>query len=345
MLRLRSWPTICAALTTIACTASPPAGLHAVSGFAQGTTYSLQWTGGGTEAEVAAATGEELERIDALLSNYRPDSTLERFNAERSSEPAELPAELVTLLTLAKSVHAASHGCFDPTVRPLVRVWGFDRDAPAVPPPAAIEAARAVVGLDKLELLDSTHARKRHPGLEIDMASIGQGYTAGRLAELLERLGSTSYLAEIGGEVVARGTKPGDTPWRIGVEDPVSNSPAGPALRMPAGARTAVITSGSYRNYLEADGRRFGHIIDPRTGWPVEHALLSVTVVGGDAAAAAAWGTALLCLGPTEALAAAERENLAALLWVGDGSGPATLQISRTFATDRRDLLELPDPR
>jgi thiamine biosynthesis lipoprotein len=226
-----------------------------------------------------------------------------------------------------------------------VRAWGFDGDAPAVPPPAAIEAARVAVGLDKLELLDATHARKLHPGLEIDMASIGQGYTAGRLAELLERLGSTAYLAEIGGEVVTRGTKPGDAPWRIGVENPVSNGPAGPALRMPADARTAVITSGSYRNYLEADGRRFGHIIDPRTGWPVEHALLSVTVVGQDAATAAAWGTALLCLGAADALPTAERENVAALLWVGDGSEPATLQLSHAFATDWGHLLERPGAR
>jgi thiamine biosynthesis lipoprotein len=343
--RLRSWTAVSAAAAAVACTATPPAALRTVSGFAQGTTYSLQWTGGSTEAEIAAAAGQELERIDALLSNYRLDSTLERFNAVRSDEPAELPAELVSLLALAKRVHASSDGCFDPTVRPLVRAWGFDGDAPAVPPAAVIEATRTLVGLDKLELLDATRARKLHPALEIDMASIGQGYTLERLAELLEQHGSTAYLAEIGGEVVTRGTKPDGAAWRIGLEDPVSSALAGPTLRMPAEARTAAVTSGSYRHYLEAGGRRFGHIIDPRTGWAVEHALLSVTVVGRDAALAAAWGTALLCLGPAEALVTADRENLAALLWIGDGSEPATLEITRAFAVEWRDLLERSDSR
>ncbi len=317
--------------------------MHTVSGIAQSTTYSLQWTGGATEAEIAAAAEQELERIDALLSNYRADSTLERFNATRSTEPIELPGELVTLLGLAQRVHSASDGCFDPTVRPLVRAWGFDGDTPAVPTTAAIDTARAIVGLEKLSLLDATHVRKSVAALEVDMASIGQGYTASRLADVLERHGSTAYLAEIGGEIVARGTKPDGAAWRVGVENP-GGAQAGPALRMPPDARTAVITSGSYRQYLEADGRRFGHIIDPRSGWPVEHALLSVTVVGPDAAAAAAWGTALLCLGPEAAAAMAEREKLAALLWIGGGGDPA-LERSRTFSAEWQQLLDEPPRR
>jgi thiamine biosynthesis lipoprotein len=300
----------------------------------------LQWTGGSTEAEIDAAVERELDRIDALLSNYLPDSTLERFNAVRSSEPVELPAELIALLAMAKRVHAASAGCFDPTVRPLVRAWGFDGDSPAVPTASAIAAAQVRVGLDKLELPDASHARKLEAELEIDMASIGQGYTAGRLANLLEQHGSTDYLAEIGGEIVARGTKPGAVPWRVGVENPLSGDPAGRALRMPAASQTAVITSGSYRHYLEADGRRFGHIIDPRTGWAVEHRLLSVTVVGADPAWAAAWGTALLCLGPAAALAAANDEKLAALLWIDDDGGSVALRISDAFAGEWRGVLE-----
>jgi thiamine biosynthesis lipoprotein len=147
-----------------------------------------------------------------------------------------------------------------------------------------------------------------------------------------------AYLAEIGGEIVARGTKPDGAAWRIGIENP-GGAQAGPTLRMPPAARTAVITSGSYRQYLEVDGRRFGHIIDPRSGWPVEHALLSVTVVGPDAATAAAWGTALLCLGPEAATAVAEREGLAALLWVGGGDDPA-LELSRAFSAEWQSLLD-----
>jgi thiamine biosynthesis lipoprotein len=343
--RIRSLSAAFAAVVAAACSSSPPPSIRTVTGIAQGTTYSLQWVDGATEAEIAAAANQELERIDALLSNYRPHSTLERFNAARSTEPLELPAELVALLDLAQRVHAASSGCFDPTVRPLVRAWGFDGDAPAVPDARALEAARAIVGLANLELPDATNARKAIPELEIDMSSIGQGYTAGRLAELLERHGSSAYLAEIGGEIVARGTKSGDVPWRVGIESPVGDERAGPALRIPPGARAAVVTSGSYRHYFEVDGRRLGHIIDPRSGAPVEHALLAVTVVGADPAAAAAWGTALLCLGPEAAAAAADREQLAALLWVGHDGEPAALERSRAFVAGWQELLDEPPVR
>jgi thiamine biosynthesis lipoprotein len=337
--RLRAGVAASIAAAALGCAPTPSSGIRTVTGFAQGTTYSLQWTGGGTESAIAAAAEQELERIDALLSNYRPDSTLERFNAARTSEPFELPAELVALLSLAQTVHEATEGCFDPTVRPLVRAWGFDGDTPSVPSAEIIEAARAAVGLEKLELLDATHVRKAHPALEVDMASVGQGYTVGRLGELLEQHGSTAYLAEIGGEVVARGTKPGSLPWRIGIENPVTDG-TGPALRMPPSPRTAAITSGSYRHYLEADGRRFSHIIDPRSGWAVEHGLLSVTVLGPDAALAAAWGTALLCLGPVDGIEIAEREDIAALFWIANGNEPAALELSRSFATSWQQLLE-----
>jgi thiamine biosynthesis lipoprotein len=333
---LRAWTVACASVAAFACTPSSAPALRTVGGVAQGTTYSLQWVGGGTETEIATAAEEELARIDALLSNYRADSELERFNAVRSSEPIELSAELVRLLELAKRIHGASAGCFDPTVLPLVRAWGFDAEAPVVPTPEALAAARAVVGLDKLELVDSTRVRKRIPQLEVDMASIGQGYTAGRLAALLEQHGSAGYLAEIGGEIVARGSKPDGSAWRVGIENPVAGVDPGPALRLPPAASTAVVTSGSYRQYFEVDGRRLGHIIDPRTGWPVEHALLSVTVVSGDAATAAAWGTALLCLGPAEAAAVAEREDVAALFWIGRDD-QATLEISSAFPPDWLD--------
>ena len=343
--RMRAATAAYAVAAAVACTSSSVPSLHAISGVSQGTTYSLQWTGSASEREIAAAAEQELARIDELLSNYRADSTLEQFNSAQSTEPRELPSELVALLELAKRIHGASDGCFDPTVRPLVRAWGFDGDSPSVPTSDAIDTARAVVGLDKLEIVDATHARKTVARLEIDMASIGQGYSAGRLGELLERSGSTAYLAEIGGEVVARGSKPDGSAWRIGIENPVAGFGSGPALRMPPAARTAVITSGSYRHYLEADGRRFGHIIDPRSGWPVEHSLVSVTVVGPDPATAAAWATALLCLGPRAAAVTAEREGLAALLWTAHDAEAPTLEQSRAFASEWREHFDEPRGR
>jgi len=333
------------AALVVACSSPPPV-TQTITGVAQGTTYSLQWSGGGTEPVIAAAAEDELARIDTLLSNYRSDSILEQFNVNTSLLPIELPSELIGLFRLAKDVHEASNGCFDPTVRPLVQAWGFDTDHPAIPSPSALEEARALVSIDRLELVDETHARKTVPQLALDMASIGQGYSAHRLAVVLEEHGSEAYLAEIGGEIVARGAKPDGTPWRIGVEHPSSTElTPGPALTIPPETRTAVITSGAYRHYFDDGGRRFGHVIDARTGWPIDHSLLAVTVVGRDAAMTAAWATALLCLGPQDAAAIADRERLAALLWIGNDDGSATLNRSAAFESEWQTLLEEPTLR
>ena len=318
-----------------------PRTLQTITGLAQGTTYTLQWW---TEDRVdtrvlAAAVTAELERLDALLSNYRSDSTLERFNAMRSAEPQELPSELVTLFELAADVHRRSDGCFDPSVRPLVRLWGFDGDDPHVPAADEIAATLARVGLDKLEIVDGEHVRKARPDLEIDMASIGQGYTVGRVSEVVERLGLRNYLFEIGGELAGRGTRPDGKSWRVGIENPDKVDAPLRALSLPADRLTVVLTSGSYRHNFTEHDRVYGHILDPRTGRSVEHDLVSVTVTGAVAARTAAWGTALLCLGPSQAFDTADREQIAAVFILKTPAGFEVRQ-SKAFGAawgDSRD--------
>jgi thiamine biosynthesis lipoprotein len=308
---------LAAVAAVLGCRGASPA-LIATTGFAQGTTYSVQWWSAAPldESEVSGAVDAELARIDALLSNYRSDSTLEVLNAARTTEPLEVPEELVQLLRVARTVHDASARCFDPTVRPLVRAWGFDGDEPHVPSDEDLAAAAAHVGLEKLVVVDDRHVRKLDPELEIDMASIGQGYTVARMAAVLEQHGVENFLAEIGGELAGRGSKPDGRPWRVGVENPEAPGDAAEALPLPPDRSTAVVTSGTYRHFFEAGGKTYGHIIDPRTARPVEHALVAVTVVGPDATLAAAWGTALLCVGPDEAMRTADRLGIAALLRV-----------------------------
>ena len=303
-------------LAALGCTRAPE--LESVAGVAQGTTYTLQWWSAEPvkEAALAAAAAAELDRIDALMSNYRPDSVLERFNATRSVEPVPLTAELVRLLRLAVDVHRASEGCFDPTVRPLVHLWGFDGDDPQIPEPPAIDAALEDVGLDKLEIVDDETVRKQRPGLELDMASIGQGYTVARLAKVVESFGVENYVVEIGGELLARGRKPAGEHWRIGIENPTAAGGVAEPLVVPGDRPVAVITSGTYRHYFEDRGRPYGHILDPRTGRPVQHDLVETTVVGPDPARAAAWATALQCLGPADGARIADREGLAATMAV-----------------------------
>jgi FAD:protein FMN transferase len=307
-----------------------PRALQTLTGLAQGTTYTLQWSSEDrvdTRALTTAVTAE-LERLDALLSNYRSDSTLERFNAARSTEPQELPAELVSLFELAIDIHRRSSGCFDPSVRPLVRLWGFDGDEPHVPGDDEIASTLTRVGLDKLEIVDKDHVRKASADLEIDMASIGQGYTVGRISDVVDGLGLRNYLFEIGGELAGRGTRPDGKSWRVGIESPDKVDAPVRALNLPADRVTAVITSGSYRHNFTDNGRVYGHILDPRTGRSVEHDLVSVTVTGAVAARTAAWGTALLCLGPAPAFETAERERVAAAFTLKTTTGFAVRQSS-----------------
>jgi thiamine biosynthesis lipoprotein len=310
-----------AAFGTSAC--GRPPRVEAISGFAQGTTYTVQWW---SRADVDAddlsrEVSLELERLDALLSNYRPDSALEQFNAYDDTRAHALPAELVALLRLAGDVHRASSRCFDPTVRPLVHLWGFDGDSPRVPTDGEIEEAKRRVGFSALEILDDEHVRKSSGGVQLDMSSIGQGYTVGRLAAIAERFGLANYLVEIGGEIVGRGQRPDGTPWRIGIERPDTPGHVLRALELPSDRAAAVITSGSYRHYFEDRGSVYGHVIDPRTGRPVQHSLVSVTVTGSDPARAAAWATALLCLGEHDGAATAEREALSAILVMRTADG------------------------
>jgi thiamine biosynthesis lipoprotein len=153
------------------------------------------------------------------------------------------------------------------------------------------------------------------------MASIGQGYTVGRISDVVERLGLRNYLFEIGGELAGRGTRPDGKGWRVGIENPDKVDGPLRALSLPADRLTVVLTSGSYRHNFAEHDRVYGHILDPRTGRSVEHDLVSVTVTGALAARTAAWGTALLCLGPAQAFETADREQVAALFILKSPAG------------------------
>jgi len=307
----------------VACSSkAPEQALQIISNVAQGTTYTIKWWGA-PDVEPAAFAGavqNELVRIDELLSNFRDDSAIEHFNAARTVEPQSLPEEIVGLLQIAATVHEESAGCFDPTVRPLARLWGFDTDTPGVPDAAAVAAVLEHVGFGKLEIVDAQRVRKTDPDVEVDLSGIGQGYTVAQLSRIATEHGIENYLVEIGGELAARGHKADAEPWRVGIEHPSAASrDIQRVLVLPAERLTAVMTSGTYRHFFEDDGQTYSHILDPLTGRPVRHDLLSVTVLHSDPTLAGAWSTALLCLGPDRARAAADREGLVALLLIRAG--------------------------
>jgi thiamine biosynthesis lipoprotein len=256
----------------------------------------------------------EFLRIDKLMSNYRPDSVIEQFNANQTSLSVEVGKEIVSLVNAARKVSEASNGCYDLTVKPLFQLWGFNKDTFNKPSGLDIDNALKDTGLEYLSAPTQTQLQKKLPQLSIDLSSIAQGYSVSRIAEVVEKIGITNYLVEIGGEMQTRGHKPDGSSWRIAIERPLPGDRAvHKVIDIKQDDSIAIMTSGTYRHYFDEQGQRYSHIIDARTGNPVTHSTLSVTVLHDDPTQADAWSTALLCLGAKEGKRVAKEYGLAAL--------------------------------
>lgn len=292
----------------------PPSPVHLLEGRAQGTTYHIRFYGDVDQGRLHGDLRRELVRLDRLMSGYRSDSTIERFNRARAGEAIQVGNEIVRLYRQAARVSTASHGCYDPTIQPLFHLWGFNNNRFTLPSPDLIHEALKHGGMDKIAAMGDQRLAKQDPSTHLDLSSIAQGYTADRLAEVLERRGIKDYSVEIGGEVLTAGRKPDASPWRIAVERPVADQRDIEAVvAIERRRRTAVVGSGTYRHFFTDNGRRYSHILDGRNGYPIRHGTVSVTVIGDAAADADAWSTALLCLGVKEGLPVADRNGVAAL--------------------------------
>ncbi|HEY8218602.1 MAG TPA: FAD:protein FMN transferase [Methylobacter sp.] len=287
-----------------------------LEGPAQGTTYHISyWPESPVDTkDIKSSIENEFATIDKLLSNYRPDSTIETFNSAENTDSQEVGGEIVSLVKIAQVVHQASQGCYDLTIKPLFDLWGFRGDALTIPKDATILSTLKQIGMEKLEVVDATHLRKKQADLKVDLSSIAQGYSVERISKVLEQKGITNYLVEIGGELKTNGHKPGLQPWRIAVERPLPEERTmHKIVTMPKDAPMAVMTSGTYRHYFDDHGQRYSHILDARNGRPITHNLVSVTVLIDDPSVADAWSTALLCLGQKDGMAAANTAKIPAL--------------------------------
>ena len=298
-----------------------------IQGFAQGTTYSISlFLPEGSQvsqSELEQAISAELARIDKIFSNYRDDSVIEQLNAQQTTAPIDTDAELVSLIETARNIHRASQGCYDLTIKPLFDLWGFKKDVFSPPSDEALAQTLTSVGLDKLETLSATQVRKQQPELRIDVSSIGQGYSVERLANLLRaNFSIDNYMVEIGGEMQVRGHKPDGSPWRIAIEKPLPGErKMHKILSFEGGEPMAVMASGTYRHYFDSEGKRYSHILDARSGKPVEHNTVSATVLHASPSLADAWSTAFLCLGSEQGLTIANEQQIAVLFINQKGDG------------------------
>lgn len=298
-------------------------------GETMGTTWSAKLVvpAGNPEADLERGIQSELDRVVAQMSTYEADSDLSRFNRARAGTWQTLPAEFFTVLEYALDVAAETAGAYDPTVGPLVDLWGFGPGPKRheIPSAAAVEAARARVGWQRIRL-DAANRRAFQPGgVSVDLSSVAKGFGVDQVARHLDRAGVANYLVEVGGELRARGRRPDGGAWQVAIEKP--GSAAGAVDRMDEVERVidlediAIATSGDYRHSFTDAGRIFSHHVDPRSGWPVEHRIASVTTLAADAMHADSTGTAIMVLGEEAGMRYAVEHDLAVLLILHDGDG------------------------
>ena len=288
-----------------------------------------------TQEALKADVEAVFRMVDEQLSNWREDSEISRFNRQQSTDWQTVSPAILYLVSVAREIHDRTGGCYDLTVKPLFELWGFARHEQAIPSAEAIRQVLAHVGMDKLEVDPANRRlRKRDPHVEISLDSIAQGYTVDVLAQMLEDRGIHNYLAEIGGEMKVKGVKADGSSWRVAIEKPTPMArEVQRILELHEVAGMAVMTSGTYRNFFESGGKSYSHILDPRTGQPVTHNLLSTTVLHEDPTLADAWSTALLCVGEVEGARIAEQESLKALFIYREGN-ELKERMSPTFMTE-----------
>lgn len=290
-----------------------------LQGHTMGTTYNIK----------VVATAEQVEtlqlqqKIDAVLkkvnqemSTYIPDSEISRFNKSTSLEPVEVSDGFARVLAESIRLGELSGGKLDITVGPLVNLWGFgpEQRPETVPSDEVLANTRARVGLQNLHL-NANRLSKDIPNLYVDLSTTAKGYGVDVVAELIEANGITNYLVEIGGEMRLRGFKHTGELWAIAIEKPIFD-PSGDhraVQQVIIPKDNAVATSGDYRNYFEADGQRFSHIIDPDTGKPINHNLVSVTVIVPSSMTADGLSTTLMVMGVEQGMAFAVKNDIAAL--------------------------------
>ncbi len=296
----------------------------------------------GTSVEVEAYGGDEATRrlgvdeafaaiaeVDRLMSNYREESELSRINRLAAREAVHLSAPMLSVLTAAQQVSARSHGAFDITVGPIVRLWGFHDKKPHQPTAAELDAVRP--SIDYQNLLIDTAARSvrfARPGVEIDLGGIAKGFAVEIAANTLRRRGLAGFI-DAGGNQYLLGTPIGKRTWNVGIKDPDHRDRL---LGSVETMETSVSTSADYATFVEIDGRKFGHILDPRTLRPSNKAL-SVTILSRDGTMADAMSTAAFVLGPTAGLRLVDSiPGMAAVIAYRRSDGTVALAISPSLS-------------
>lgn len=271
-------------------------------GFVFGTIYQITYQ---SDKDLQSGIEAELQKVDNSLSTFNPKSVISRVNRNESVDVDDMFAEV---FRLAENVSAETGGAFDITVAPMVNAWGFGFKSGNMPTKYQLDSLRAIVGFHKVAM-KGRRVVKRNPHTMLDCSAIAKGYGCDAVARFLERCGVKNYMVNIGGEIVTCGVNMERLPWKIGVTKPVDDS-----LSVNDENQTvlnvtnmSMATSGNYRNFYYKNGKKYAHTIDPKTGCPVQHNILSATVLAKKCAVADAYATSFMVMGLEKAKAVLER--------------------------------------
>ncbi len=302
--RIRAWQWIFLLLliagTVYALNRSSSTVFYENEGTVFGTVYHIKYR---YDRDLQADIETELRRVDNSLSMFNPSSVISRVNR---NEPVMVDTMFMQVFRLSQEISSQTSGAFDITVAPLVQAWGFGFEHASDVTPQRLDSLKAFVGYQKV-WLDGRRVMKADPRVMLDCSAVAKGYGVDVVANLFRRLGIADYMVEIGGEVVVHGQNPDRKMWNIGVSRPVDDSlsqdaSASPQVVLEVTGR-ALATSGNYRRFYYRNGRKYAHTIDPKTGQPVQHSLLSASVLAPDCATADAYATAFMVMGMERAKA------------------------------------------
>jgi thiamine biosynthesis lipoprotein len=269
------------------------------TGAAQGTYYAVTYydhEGRNFQPQVDSL----LRAFDQSVSLWEPKSVISRVNKGDTS--VVLDETFKYNFLLSKEVSATTDGAFDFTIAPLVTAWGFGLKEKENITQPMIDSLKEFVDYRKVGLEGGKVIRQDNR-IKFDFNAVAQGHSVDLICAMLESYGINSYIVDVGGEVFARNTKPDGTEWRVGIEKPATDKENAQEIQMIVALQNkGIATSGNYRKYYEENGKRYSHTIDPSTGYPVDHNLLSVTVLAGNAALADAYSTAFMVMGVDRAL-------------------------------------------
>lgn len=319
---MKKWLVAFASLLILAGCEKPAEQVH-LSGPTMGTTYNVKYISadGIPSPEVLQKEVDRLlEQVNDQMSTYRKDSELSRFNQLESADAFEVSPQTALVVKEAIRLNGLTLGALDVTVGPLVNLWGFGPEArpEVVPTDEELAARKAVIGIKHLSV-EGNILKKDIPNLYVDLSTIAKGWGVDVLADYIQSQGIENYMVEVGGEMRLKGLNRDGVKWRIAIEKPSTEERAIQDIIEPGDM--AVATSGDYRIYFERDGVRYSHIINPQTGKPIDHKVVSVTVLDKSSMTADGLATGLMVLGEELGMQVANEHNIPTLMIVKTEDG------------------------